>query len=68
MLGLLKKSGMKVNDLILAEKAELKKLCMPIYKQLESKLGADLLKKVMDANKKKRYFINKLNGGRANEC
>lgn len=51
MLGLLKKNGMQVNDLTPAEKGELKKLCMPIYKQFESKVGADLLKKVMDANK-----------------
>lgn len=51
MLALLKKSGMQVNDLTAAEKAALKKLCMPIYKQFESKVGSNMLKKVIDANK-----------------
>ena len=50
MLALLKKS-MQVNDLTPADKAELKRLCMPVYKQFESKVGADLLQKVIDANK-----------------
>lgn len=50
-LELLKKSGMIVNDLTAAEKDAFKKLCMPVYKQFESRVGKDLLQKVIDANK-----------------
>lgn len=51
MLGLLKKNGMIVNELTAAEKAEFKKLSMPVYGQFEKRVGKDLLQKVIDANK-----------------
>ncbi len=51
MLADLKKSGMAVNELTNAEKAEFQKLAQPVYKQFESKVGKDLLDKIIAANK-----------------
>lgn len=51
MLDDLKKGGMAVNELTNAEKAEFQKLAQPVYKQFESKVGKDLLDKIIAANK-----------------
>ena len=51
MLQLLKDNGMIVNDLTEEEKAEFKKLSMPVYEQFEKRVGKELLQQVIEANK-----------------
>lgn len=51
MIDDLRKGGMAINELTADEKAVFQKLAQPIYKQFESKVGKDLLDKVIAANK-----------------